>query len=212
MPVLLPHRGRRRELRRRRDVEVDMRPFELRPDPLPTLRTEDGYLPGVWNASVYPMARRMGGRFTADGLPAAAQRQGVPDPAVGAERGVGDAYSDAMFRAFFQQDRNIGEDAVVIDVAESVGLDRGDVIAAFTDEDRRRRADQEYAVATVGVSAVPAFRVDGRLAHGDGFPRVEEPGRNLASGYGRTLRTLLPLRRRAGSRRRLLRGRPRSGR
>ncbi|GAA4899700.1 DsbA family oxidoreductase [Streptomonospora salina] len=157
------------ELRRRRDVEIDIRPFELRPDPVPTLRPEDDYLPGVWNTSVYPMARRIGVDLS---LPTVSP-QPRSDKAfmvlqLAAEHGVPEAYSGAMFRAFFQQDRNIGDDEVIIDVAESVGLDRGDVVSALASEDRRRRrrGDQEYAVGTVGISAVPGFRVDGRIAAG----------------------------------------------
>jgi len=48
------------ELKRDRDVEVEIRPFELRPDPVPTLKPEDNYLPRIWSGSVYPMARRLG--------------------------------------------------------------------------------------------------------------------------------------------------------
>ena len=51
------------ELRRDRDVKVNIRPFELRPDPVPTLRPEDDYLPRVWNDLVYPIAERIGIRF-----------------------------------------------------------------------------------------------------------------------------------------------------
>ncbi|RAE70787.1 thioredoxin, partial [Burkholderia multivorans] len=44
------------ELKRDRDVDVTIRPFELRPDPVPTLRPEDDYLPRIWRDAVYPMA------------------------------------------------------------------------------------------------------------------------------------------------------------
>lgn len=157
------------ELRRRRDVEIEIRPFELRPDPVPTLKPEDDYLPRVWNASVYPMARRMGVDIKLPTIsPQPRSDKAFMVLQLAAEHGLGEAYSDAMFRAFFQQDRNIGEDEVIIDVAVSVGLERADVVAALASEDRRRRQDedQEFAVKTVGVSAVPSFRVDGRLVPG----------------------------------------------
>ena len=35
-------------------------PFELRPEPQPTLRPEGDYLQRAWQQSVYPIARRMG--------------------------------------------------------------------------------------------------------------------------------------------------------
>jgi predicted DsbA family dithiol-disulfide isomerase len=37
-----------------RDIRIAWRPFELRPDSVPTLRPEDPYLPDVWRKSVYP--------------------------------------------------------------------------------------------------------------------------------------------------------------
>ena len=35
-------------------------PFELRPEPHPTLRPEGDYLQRAWSQSVYPSARRIG--------------------------------------------------------------------------------------------------------------------------------------------------------
>src|SRR3954470_14572125 len=35
-------------------------PFELRPEPHPTLRPEGDYLQRAWSQSVYPLARQMG--------------------------------------------------------------------------------------------------------------------------------------------------------
>lgn len=84
------------------------------------------------------------------------------------ERGQAEAYSEAMFKAFFQSDRNIGEDEVIIDVATSIGLDETDVEAALGSQERRTRqqSDQEFAVNAVGVTAVPGIMVDGQLLHG----------------------------------------------
>ncbi|MDQ3157042.1 MAG: DsbA family protein [Actinomycetota bacterium] len=157
------------ELQRQRDVEIEIRPFELRPEPVPTLKPEDDYLPRIWNASVYPMARRLGVEISLPTIsPQPRSDKAFMVLQLAKEHGVADAYSAAMFRAFFQQDRNIGEDEVIIGVAESVGLDRADVIGALTSEDRRRqqREHQDFAVNAVGVSAVPSFRVNGRLASG----------------------------------------------
>ncbi|OYO12011.1 thioredoxin [Enemella evansiae] len=157
------------ELKRDRDVEVTIRPFELRPDPVPTLRPEDDYLPRVWQQSVYPMADRVGIPMTLPSIsPQPRTEKAFMVLQLAQERGLAEAYSEAMFAAFFQQDRNIGLDEVIIAVATGVGLDRDEVVAALNSEERRtrQRADQKYAVNTVGIDAVPGIVVEGRVLRG----------------------------------------------
>lgn len=85
-----------------------------------------------------------------------------------AERGLAEAYSHAMFAAFFQDDRDVGREEVIIDVAASVGLARSDVEAALTSRQRadRHADDLTYAVRQVGVQAVPSFLIGDRLLSG----------------------------------------------
>lgn len=157
------------ELKRDRDVEVTIRPFELRPDPVPTLRPEDDYLPRIWKQSVYPMSGRVGVPMT---LPSVSPQPRTEDAfmvlQLAQERGLAEAYTEAMFSAFFQQDRNIGLSEVIIDVAISVGLDRAEVEGALASEERRnrQRADQDYAVNTVGIDSVPGIVVEGQVLRG----------------------------------------------
>lgn len=40
-----------------KDINIQWKPFELRPYPIPTLKVEDNYLPSIWEKSVYPMAK-----------------------------------------------------------------------------------------------------------------------------------------------------------
>lgn len=157
------------ELQRRRDVEVQIRPFELRPEPVPTLRPEDAYLPRIWASSVYPMARRKGVEIS---LPTISPQPRSASAFVGLQvahaHGLARRYSDAMFRAFFQQDLDIGKHEVILDVADSVGLPRAEVTAALTSQERReqQRADHAWAAHTLGVTAVPSFRVHDTLVPG----------------------------------------------
>lgn len=157
------------ELRRERDVAVTIRPFELRPDPIPTLRPEDEYLPRVWRQSVYPMAERVGIPIRLPSIsPQPRTEKAFLVLQLARERGCAEAYSAAMFAAFFQKDRDIGQTEVIIDVAASVGLEPAEVEAAMRDGERRKRhrADLDYAVNTVGITAVPGIVVAGRLLQG----------------------------------------------
>ncbi|PZP28632.1 MAG: thioredoxin [Kocuria rhizophila] len=157
------------ELKRDREVDVTIRPFELRPDPVPTLRPEDDYLPRIWKDSVYPMAERLDVPITLPTIsPQPRTEKAFMVLQLAQEQGKADEYSEAMFKAFFQDDRNIGDEAVIIDVATSVGLGKADVEDALRSEERRARQqkDQDYAVNTVGVTSVPGIVVEGQLLRG----------------------------------------------
>ena len=87
----------------------------------------------------------------------------------------------AVFRAFFQDDRDISDAAVVAQIAQSIGLDGTALMEAaqspsIKDELRRR---VEEAVA-FGVFGAPTIVVDGEVFWGnDRLPQIE---RWLASG------------------------------
>lgn len=167
------------ELKRERDVEIELRPFELRPDPVPTLRPEDNYLPTVWKSSVYPMARQMGVPISLPTIsPQPRTEKAFLVLQLAKEHGVGEQYSHAMFSAFFQHDRDLGQDEVIIDVATSVGLGRSEVEAALTSPQRRERhaEDLRHAVEEIRVSAVPSFLIGGKL-----LPGVVDAGRLKAA-------------------------------
>ncbi|MFC8527692.1 DsbA family protein [Nocardia sp. NPDC057227] len=166
------------ELRAARDVEVRIRPFELRPEPVPTLRPEDDYLPRVWSGSVYPMARRLDVDIrlpTISPQPRTAKAFVVLQLA--AESGLADRYSAAMYRAFFLDDRDIGADAVILDVATAAGLDADAVRAALSSRSRRARQAADLREAAVaGITAVPTFVIGGRA-----FPGVPDAGRLIGA-------------------------------
>ncbi|MCI2266022.1 DsbA family oxidoreductase [Sediminivirga luteola] len=157
------------ELKHARDVDIELKPFELRPDPVPTLRPEDGYLPRVWKQSVYPMAERLGFDITLPTIsPQPRTEKALLVFQLARQKGVPEEYSEAMFKAFFQQHRNIGDDEVIIDVAASVGLEREDVERALASEEFRakHRAELEHAVKDLAIEAVPSIFVDGELVCG----------------------------------------------
>lgn len=176
------------ELKRDRDVEVTIRPFELRPHPVPTLRPEDDYLPRVWEASVYPMSERVGVPVT---LPTVSPQPRTEKAflvlQLAQEQGRAENYTEAMFTAFFREDRDIGVEDTIIDIATSVGLDREEVVAALHSDDRRtrHRENLDYAAKTVGVQAVPAIAVDGVLLHGvPGAARLRKAVDQAGQGSG----------------------------
>lgn len=73
-------------------------------------------------------------------------------------QGIGDAYHDAVFAAYWQEAKNIEDRDVLADVAAQVGLSRDAFLDALSDETLAEQvtADIEQAFA-YGLSGVPAL-------------------------------------------------------
>lgn len=140
-------------------VEVDWRAYELRPDPVPTLDPDGEYLHRVWNASVYPMARSLGMTLR---LPPVQprSRKALEAAEFARERGKFDEMHTALFKAFFEDGRDIGDVETLLEVGESVGLGRAELRAALEEGRYTEKvvADEELA-RRLDVTSVPTMLV-----------------------------------------------------
>lgn len=148
---------------------IEWRPFELRPHPTPTLKPEGDYLQKAWSSSVYPMAEALGVKIVLPKVsPQPYTRLAFEGALFAAAEGAGGAYNHRMFTAFFQEERDIGDPAVLAELAEEIGLDR----AAFADALERRTYQEpcarllRHAYETLGVSSVPTIVIGRRAIAG----------------------------------------------
>lgn len=81
---------------------------------------------------------------------------------------------EALFAAYFNQGRDIGDQAVLLDVAEGVGMDR-EAAAAFLDSPEAVEAveREDAAYRRAGVSGVPTFLLDRYLLTSGAVPATE---------------------------------------
>lgn len=123
---------------RSKDVTTEWVPFELRPEPHPTLRPEGEYLQRAWQQSVYPLARRMGVEIR---LPPVSPQPHTHLAWEGfqfaKERGRGNEYNHRVLEAFFVEGLDMGRPEVLARLAGEVGLDASAFRAAL--DDRRYR-------------------------------------------------------------------------
>jgi predicted DsbA family dithiol-disulfide isomerase len=154
---------------RGKDVEVEWMPFELRPEPQPTLRPAGEYLQQAWSHSVYPLARRMG---VAIQLPAVSPQPHTHLAFEGyqhaREHGKGNAYNHRVLEAFFRDGQDIGDLGVLTKLAGEVGLDPEDFAAALRSRKYREAHRQalRHAYEEVGVSGVPLFVIGSETLSG----------------------------------------------
>jgi predicted DsbA family dithiol-disulfide isomerase len=155
-------------------VETEWLPFELNPDMPP-----EGMERAAYRARKFGAARgaELDAQMTAlgreEGIAFAFDRQErTPNTrkahmliAFASAQGKGPAVAEALFRAYFEEGRDIGRDAVLLDVAEARGIDREEAAAALQDAELRSYVlAAERRAAELGVSGVPFFIVDGRWA------------------------------------------------
>ncbi len=80
------------------------------------------------------------------------------------EAGSFPVFHDQMFRAYFTHGRNIGDMAVVLDVAAECGLDVHALKEALEDHRYSPKIEEGIAMAkAAGVTAIPTFLIEGQL-------------------------------------------------
>ena len=71
----------------------------------------------------------------------------------------------ALFRAYFEEGRNVGDRTVLLEVAESAGMDRAVVAALFSAGADVDSVREEIGMARdMGVTGVPCFIIDNKYA------------------------------------------------
>lgn len=150
------------QLAKTEEIEIIWKSYELRPAGAPPLppEHENAYRERIeagW-PKVQEMARE---RF---GVEMKSHRWGVKSRAAleGAkyaeEKGLGDAYHEAMFQAHFVTDRDFGDLETLGDLAAEVGLERADFLTAITSGVYAPQVDSDIRQAQAyGLQGVPAI-------------------------------------------------------
>ncbi|MCP8940736.1 DsbA family oxidoreductase [Alsobacter sp. SYSU M60028] len=81
------------------------------------------------------------------------------------EAGVGEAVVEALFKAYFVEGRDIGDHAVLAEIAGQAGLDRDQAAALLASDALSDSVAQEIdAAQRIGVTGVPFFIFNGKYA------------------------------------------------
>lgn len=79
--------------------------------------------------------------------------------------GVQDRLVEILFRVFFVEGKNIGDNTILLDAAEKAGMDRAITESLLLGDADRAEVEQEIEVArNMGVTGVPCFILDNKYA------------------------------------------------
>lgn len=140
-------------------VTVEWRAFELRPEPVPTLDPAGDYLRTTWARAVYPMAEERGLTLR---LPPVQPRSRLAHEAAAFARArdpeLFARLHHALFRAFFEHGRDIGDPQELQSIGATVGLPATELRAALeAGEHRDEVLDDEVLASDLGLEGVPAL-------------------------------------------------------
>ena len=172
-----------RALEQRPDVQAEIvwRPFQLQPDLPPEGKPWDEVVREKFGGPerARAMFAHVAAAGAADGLAFDLERIAAHPNTRDAHRlvllaqeaGLGREMAEALFRANFQEGRDIGKTGVLADVGAQVGLDR-DRVARFLGGDQLGRVvDESQAEArALGVEGVPFFVLEGKYAFSGAQP------------------------------------------
>lgn len=146
------------KLKQSHNVTTRWRAYQLRPAGSPPISPEYRAAIEAKRPFMEQMAREQygieinAGPFGVDSLPALIGAQYAE------AKGVGEAYHTAVFQAYWQLARKIDDLDVLADIADSVGLDRQEFLAALEAETYQQAVMAEIQQAyEYGLSGVPAL-------------------------------------------------------
>lgn len=132
--------------------------FELRPKGTPPLSEEYKASIATKRQYFHQMAREHYGVEINEGPFGVDSRPALVGAKYAEAQGAGDAYHDAVFRAYWQQAQSVEDKAVLAEIATQIGLDEAEFRAALEEErwDTAVTADVQQAYS-YGLHSVPAL-------------------------------------------------------
>ncbi len=145
----------------RAGISVEYRAYELRPSPVPLASpASDLAKRRGWDEMIGPLSVELGLSIV---MPAIGVRTRKAHEAAKYAKveGVERAMRNALFAAYFAEGRDIGRIDVLVEIAESVGLDRtGMKVTLDIDQHTDAVIADEARALGLGLNGVPAYVVD----------------------------------------------------
>jgi len=155
-------------LRKEHGVHIQWVHFPLHPDTPAEGRSLEDLFAGR-GYDIPKMQAQMRARMEAEGLPYGTRTM-TYNSRLAQELGAwadtqpgGEAIHDALFRAYFVDARNIGDPEVLVEIAQSVGLDPAKAREVIEQRTHKAAVDADWMKSRqYGVTGVPTFVAGGR--------------------------------------------------
>jgi predicted DsbA family dithiol-disulfide isomerase len=158
-------------------IALYWRSFELRPQGSPPIPPEYQARIEASKPRMLAMAREQYGLEIEQGPFGIDSRPALIGAKFAEQQGVGPAYHDAVFRAYWQEAQDISDRTVLAAIAEGLGLERPAFLGALSDATLIAAVDEDIAYAhAAGLNGVPAlvFNQKYLVSGAQPYPVLEE--------------------------------------
>ncbi|TYR79469.1 DsbA family oxidoreductase [Priestia megaterium] len=152
-----------------KNVNIEWKPFELRPALAEQISTQEPYIQQSWEQSLKPLAARLGVKMDLPAIDPIPRTHLAHEGFQFAKKhGKENAYVDAVFKAYWESGKDISKVAILADIADEIGLDRHIFTLALKERtfEQVHREQIDYACNVAKVIAVPTFKIGNRTLHG----------------------------------------------
>jgi len=159
------------QLKRKYDLDVEWRPFEIHPEtPKEGALTDDLSFPEGYLERAFANVKRLADE---DGIPLkfsdklSNSHLALSISEFARKKGKFDEFHKLVLDTYWLQGRDIGNRKLLLDLAESIGMDKKE-IESFLETDESRKALQKSLreIRANGINGVPAFIIDNKLIFG----------------------------------------------
>lgn len=152
-----------------KEVEITYIPYELTPEPNERIDiVNDPKRRKDWENIIIPTSDSLGiGMKLPMIIPRPYTRMALEGSYYAREEKKEREYHERIFRAFFVEGQDIGDVAVLVSLAEEIGLDTKEFEEAVTDRrySKQREDDVRYAREEAKITSIPTYIINGvRLA------------------------------------------------
>lgn len=153
-----------------KDVDVTWLPFELRPEPQPKLDpANDPSKLILWDKYINPAIKHLNINMKLPNV--------SPHPYTGLafegfhfanEHNLGKEYNDRIFKAFFQEDKNIREINILTNLAQEIGLSAVEFKEILVNRKYKniQKKALKHSYEEANISAVPTFKIGNTIISG----------------------------------------------
>lgn len=150
------------------DFDIEWRPFELHPEVPSTGMSMDDYFQGAGDELVKSVTDY--GKDVSLTLKTRTlynSRLSLKVNEYAKIEGKHDAFHKVIFKAYLEDDKNIGDVDTLLDIAQSVGLDRVKTKAFIESEEAETLiTDSKNEALRLGINSVPSFIIGNNLIRG----------------------------------------------